>query len=166
MHNIISILSYAEYNMCVSVTTRDHCSLIGIIPKRNLQTSMPPRKLSGLQRDVLSLYRMLLRSACRKDRPEGSVTATSTSTPTRSPSPLPLPPPSPSPGLADLMADSSTSTAHARSEFRREAADVARRDFRKIEYLIRKGKKHVKLLDMPGVQSTFSTVGGRGSREG
>lgn len=95
------------------------------------------RKLSGLQKDVLSLYRALLREATKKDRAAAPSSAFS-------------------PPLTNLLSDSSTTTSHARNEFRRQAGDVSRSDFRTIEYLIRKGRKHVKLLQMPGVKSTLS----------
>ena len=51
----------------------------------------------------------------------------------------------------------------ARAEFRRQCAEVKRSDFRTIEYLVRKGRKHVKLLQMPGVKGT-SSYGGGGAR--
>jgi len=47
--------------------------------------------------------------------------------------------------------DSSSSTAHARNEFRRQASLVGRKDFRAIEYKIRHGYKQIKMLQMPGV---------------
>ena len=100
------------------------------------------RKLSGLQKDVLSLYRSLLRVAAQKDRAEGQhipITTLFTSI---------------------GGAGETTTTSHARAEFRRQCAEVKRSDFRTIEYLIRKGRKHVKLLQMPGVKGTSSFGGG------
>lgn len=115
----------------------------------NHRINMPTaRKLSGLQKDVLSLYRALLREATKKDR------AAATSTSFVATSPL---------LLTNLLSDATTTTSHARNEFRRQAGDVARSDFRTIEYLIRKGRKHVKLLQMPGVRSTSSFGGGTSS---
>mmetsp|Transcript_35143 Transcript_35143/g.76940 ORF Transcript_35143/g.76940 Transcript_35143/m.76940 type:complete len:109 (+) Transcript_35143:102-428(+) len=102
------------------------------------------RKLSGLQKDVLSLYRALLREASKKDRATAAVAAIN------------------SPLLTNLLSDTSTTTSHARNEFRRQAGDVARTDFRTIEYLIRKGRKHVKLLQMPGVKGTALFGGSSG----
>jgi len=123
-------------------------------------------KLSGIQKEVLALYRGLLREASKKDRMTASVETNNTSF-TRL-----------------LFADNnnnnsqssgsyeneernniinndtdndndnntaSTSTAHARSEFRRQASQVSRKDFRAIEYKIRHGYKQIKLLQMPGV---------------
>jgi len=75
---------------------------------------MPP--LSGLQRDVLSLYRLVLRTGKAKD-----------------------------------------SQKYARDTFRAEAAGVKRMDFKMIEYQLRKGHKHVKLMAMPGVKIVTGT---------
>jgi succinate dehydrogenase assembly factor 1 len=75
---------------------------------------MPP--LSGLQKDVLSLYRLVLRVGRSKD-----------------------------------------SYSYAREQFRTEASAVSRMDFKKVEYLLRKGHKHVKLMAMPGVKVVKGT---------
>mmetsp|Transcript_25145 Transcript_25145/g.28160 ORF Transcript_25145/g.28160 Transcript_25145/m.28160 type:complete len:133 (+) Transcript_25145:41-439(+) len=123
------------------------------------------KKLSGMQKEVLALYRGVLREAMKKDRLTAAVDTNTTSFT----------------GL--LFADNnnnsessgsygdekrnniihnandidndnntaSTSTAHARSEFRRQALQVSRKDFRTIEYKIRHGYKQIKLLQMPGV---------------
>lgn len=106
--------------------------------------SAPARKLSGLQKDVLSLYRSLLRVAVQKDR----ASSAASSSPGQH---IPL--------LTTLLAETTT-TSHARAEFRRQCAEVKRSDFRTIEYLLRKGRKHVKLLQMPGVKGTSSFGGG------
>jgi succinate dehydrogenase assembly factor 1 len=71
---------------------------------------VPLNKLSGLQREILSLYRLTLRAAKVKDC---------------------LP--------------------YAKEEFRKQALETSRRDFKKVEYCLRKGHKHVKMLKMPGV---------------
>jgi len=99
------------------------------------------RKLSGLQKDVLSLYRTVLREAVKKDREaveEGAAR-------------LPM--------TALLNPDTSggTTTSYAREEFRRQAGAVKRSDFKGIEYRIRKGQKQVKLLKMPGVKVVSGT---------
>ena len=112
---------------------------------------LPVRKLSGLQKDVLSLYRSLLRVAVQKDR-GSSVTASS------SPDQHILPVTTLLAG--ETTANNGTTTSHARAEFRRQCSEVKRSDFRTIEYLIRKGRKHVKLLQMPGVKGTSSFGGG------
>lgn len=117
--------------------------------------SAPVRKLSGLQKDVLSLYRSLLRVAVQKDR---ASSATASSSPDQH---IPF---------TTLLAETTkngrtrtTTTSHARADFRRQCAEVKRSDFRTIEYLIRKGRKHVKLLQMPGVKGT-SSFGGSGAQ--
>lgn len=86
---------------------------------------------SGLQKEVLALYRTLLREACKKDR--------SLAQPDRA--------------FSSLLSETSSSTAHVRSEFRKQASRVSRKDFRTIEYKIRHGYKQIKLLQMPGVQT-------------
>lgn len=94
------------------------------------------RKLSGLQKDVLSLYRTILREAVKKDR--GAVEEGLGSAP-----------------MTLLLVGggaSGTTTSYAREEFRRQAGSVKRSDFKGIEYRIRKGYKQVKLLQMPGVK--------------
>mmetsp|Transcript_25509 Transcript_25509/g.61346 ORF Transcript_25509/g.61346 Transcript_25509/m.61346 type:complete len:103 (-) Transcript_25509:195-503(-) len=96
---------------------------------------VPARKLSGLQRDVLALYRSLLRVAICKDRNATKMAAETQGQP-----------------LGKLFLTSSSSTAYARDQFRREASGVRRSDFKTIEYKIRKGKKQLELLKMPGVE--------------
>ena len=124
-------------------------------------------KLSGIQKEVLSLYRALLREAIKKDRTAISATdveATNSDTPSF---------------IKLLLADNNnnnnghstnhrgiinnegdtattimstaTNTSHARNEFRRHALQVNRKDFRTIEHKIRQGYKQIKLLQMPGV---------------
>jgi hypothetical protein len=73
---------------------------------------------SGLQLQVLSLYRQILREAIGKD------------------------------GGVKLQCYDV-----AREQFREHAASVTRMDFQRIEYLIRKGNKKLKLLQMPGVDA-------------
>ena len=90
---------------------------------------------SGLQKDVFALYRKILRVAVQKDRS------------TSSSSPL---------SFATARRDANSSTSYACQEFRRQAYQVKRNDFKRIEYMIRKGEKQTKLLGMPGVQ----TIGG------
>lgn len=100
------------------------------------------RKLSGLQKEVLSLYRTILREAVKKDRGVSEGAA-------RQPMTALLNPENSAGG---------TTTSYAREEFRRQTEAVKRSDFKGIEYRIRKGHKQVKLLKMPGVK----VVGGTG----
>ncbi len=88
---------------------------------------------SGLQKEVLALYRTLLREASKKDR-VGTISETASS-------------------FSSLLVASSSSTAHVRDEFRKQALQVSRKDFRTIEYKIRHGYKQIKLLQMPGVKT-------------
>ncbi len=141
----------------------------------------PIARLSGLQKDVLALYRSILRESIRKDRKvashllsSSSSSATSQSqqqtTPTDATDEAAAAASSPhhhhqhhSPfgrSMHSSSADSSESVAttldYARKKFRQEAAQVRRSDFKTIEYKIRKGRKQLELLKMPGV----NVVGG------
>jgi succinate dehydrogenase assembly factor 1 len=96
----------------------------------------PAARLSGLQKDVLALYRSILRETIRKDRKK---------------------PDNPNYNLSFVqLLSSESSSSFARNKFRIEAGLVKRSDFKTIEYKIRKGQKQLKLLKMPGV----SVVGG------
>mmetsp|Transcript_5698 Transcript_5698/g.8081 ORF Transcript_5698/g.8081 Transcript_5698/m.8081 type:complete len:110 (+) Transcript_5698:288-617(+) len=103
---------------------------------------MPPsvQRLSGLQKEVLSLYRTILREAAKKDRAAGEELSSSSL-------------------LHLLHGDGdggnsfpTTTVSYARSEFRKQAASIRRSDFKTIEYGLRKGHKQLKLLQMPGVK--------------
>lgn len=104
---------------------------------------------SGLQKDVLALYRKILREAVKKDRKHELTSASRTG--------------GNQPSFSSLLLDGrrngeSTSTAYAAAEFRRQAETVKRSEFKRVEYMIRKGEKQIKLLRMPGV----TTIGGVG----
>ena len=102
---------------------------------------------SGIQKEVLALYRTLLREASKKDRmPAATPGLTRTTAETSSSSEVETP-------FFSLLFDESAkySTSHVRYEFRRQASQVNRKDFRAIEYKIRHGYKQIKLLKMPGV---------------
>ena len=96
---------------------------------------------SGLQRQVLALYRSALREASRKDL----IGATRGG----------LQPLGQGGAFLDLLAaePEGSTTSYARAEFRRRAASVSRSDFRTIEHMIRAGEKQLKILMMPGVSS-------------
>ncbi len=118
----------------------------------------PASRLSGLQRDVLALYRSILREAVRKDRSRAAAS-----------SPPSLPRCTADGGAAgsrqqhprvgQMLSSAAgaggerrgSTTAFARAQFRREASAVRRSDFKTIEYKIRKGRKQLELLKMPGV---------------
>jgi Cu/Ag efflux protein CusF len=96
-----------------------------------------PRRLSGLQKDVLSLYRTILRACVEKDRAvlsEGSPAASFVNL------------------LAGGNGTTPTTCSYAKSEFRKQAGQVKLSDFKTIEHKIRHGHKQVKLLKMPGVK--------------
>lgn len=97
-------------------------------------TIMLSKPLSGLQKEVLGLYRTIIREAAKKDR---NNTGNNND-------------------LFSLWQNPATSSSYARSEFRRQTQTVKKSDFRKIEFKIRQGYKQVKLVQMPG----FKTVGG------
>jgi|UPI000581A20E hypothetical protein len=94
-------------------------------------------KQSGLQKEVLGLYRKILRQAIQKDRAGSCL------------KPIPI--------LLSHKYDAPTTFSYAVSEFRKQAASVKRSDFKKIEYMMRKGEKQLKLLQMPGVTVVSGT---------
>ena len=94
---------------------------------------------SGLQKEVLGLYRSLLREAIKKDR---TVNNNTSNVPTL---------------LSSSVSTEDTVTSHVSQEFRKQAKSVRRKDFRTIEYKIRYGYKQIKLLQMPGVK-TFKSL--------
>ena len=122
-----------------------------------------------MQKEVLALYRGLLREAMKKDRLIAAVDTNTTSFTGLLFADNNINNNSESSGsygdeernnIINIGNDNdndndnntaSTSTAHARSEFRRQALQVSRKDFRAIEYKIRHGYKQIKLLQMPGV---------------
>lgn len=105
------------------------------------------KQLSGLQKEILALYRTVLREAAKKDlqllsrrepqpQPQHHHHHHNTSVPL----------------VLQLWQDKTTTSSYAREEFRKQAASVKRNDFRTIEHKIRHGYKQVKLLQMPGVK--------------
>ena len=104
------------------------------------------RSLSGLQKEVLALYRTILRTAWDKDKKANHNDSLNF--------------------LQALTKGESATTAvtslgYAKTEFRRQAAQLRKNDFRTIEFKIRHGYKQVKLLQMPGVK----VVGGKHSKQ-
>ena len=99
---------------------------------------------SGLQKQVLALYRKILRVAVDKDRAVLAAAGSSTTHQRL---------------FVAARRDATSSTAYACREFRRQAHQVQRNDFKRIEYMMRKGEKHLKLLRMPGVQTIGEPVG-------
>ncbi len=89
-------------------------------------SSTPTRKKSGLQKQVLGLYRNLLRTSHAK-RPSAQQT------------------------FPESLADPSSTVFAVKHKFRNKADSVSRRDVDRIEYYIRQGEKYIKTLDMNGV---------------
>eukprot|EP00536_Pseudo-nitzschia_multiseries_P017852 jgi/Psemu1/328662/estExt_fgenesh1_pg.C_18750001 len=115
---------------------------------------------SGIQKEVLALYRALLRQAARKDRMALAAAGHNDNnknggTGTVSFSGLLLGSHGNDPNTTTTTS-TGTSTSHARAEFRRQAAMMSRKDFRGIEHKIRYGYKQIKLLQMPGVVTVRS----------
>eukprot|EP01032_Pedospumella_encystans_P014083 gene14083-16193_t len=81
-------------------------------------------RLSGLQTDVLVLYRALLKSAMAKSAQKGSDKA--------------------------VRGTQSDLYQFVRQQFREKAMSIPKNDFRTLEHLLRYGHKQKKLLDMPG----------------
>lgn len=117
---------------------------------------------SGIQKEVFTLYRNILREAVKKDR-SAAVAAHNGSTSSNSGASIPGTASDARP-IVDLLNDKNCMTSHARHEFRKQASQVSRKDFRTIEYKIRHGYKQIKLLQMPGVKKFNSTTynGGTG----
>ena len=80
---------------------------------RTPQYETMPR-MSGVQKEVLSLYRNFIRAAKTKPDPTRALTVVC-------------------------------------GRFRHDAESIKRMDFRKIEFKMRQGKKHLKLLQSPNV---------------
>eukprot|EP00979_Chaetoceros_neogracilis_P010978 scaffold2630_cov195-Chaetoceros_neogracile.AAC.10 len=84
--------------------------------------------LSGMQKEVLSLYRKLLRAARLKD-PESMIAS---------------------------LSNPDSTTFSIKTMFREKAMKLTRRDVNKIEYNIRQGEKYIKTLEMDGVKAMKS----------
>lgn len=96
-------------------------------------------KVSGLQKEVLSLYRRTLREAMKKDRNAVNPIKTQSS-------------------LVKLLSAKETTVAYAKEEFRRQAKSVLRSNFKTVEHKIRQGEKQIRLLRMPGVKVVSGTA--------
>lgn len=114
-------------------------------------TKKMKKGFSGLQKDIFSLYRTILREAIKKDQQQYVTASSGTSTAGSTEPPISAPlhqPPRP----WELWRDGHTTSYFARQEFRKQAGLVKRNDFKTIEHKIRHGYKQVKLLQMPGVK--------------
>lgn len=102
---------------------------------RPVLSGRPKESRSGLQKQVISLYRQLLRTCRAKD----SATQNDIN-----------------PFMHSLK-DSSTSTFAIRKKFRNQAMEVRKRDIDRIEHHIRQGEKYMKMLKMGGVMGISSS---------
>ena len=113
---------------------------------RTLSTKLKAH--SGLQLQVIALYRKLLRTSMGKERilQEGSFVDPNATRgegdgmPTKSSF------------FVKILHERSSSTYNISHKFRKEAESVSKRDIDRIEYGIRRGEKYVKLLEMGGVK--------------
>ncbi|KAJ3473357.1 hypothetical protein NLG97_g10349 [Lecanicillium saksenae] len=91
-------------------------------------------RLSGLQKEVLGLYRHCLRES--RNKPEVSAMP---------PMPYAVQP------LGPVSATRPHFQAFARSEFAKNLA-IDKRDFAAIEFLLRKGKRQLEVYSSPGIK--------------
>ena len=137
--NLIRCTLHATiFNFWVGKPTRQKLSTI-LSP---IPTSKAKHKQqhSGLQKEVLSLYRTLLRASLRKDRPSAISSTMTTASNTSLLS------------ACQLLNNIGSTTNHTRTQFRASSEQMTKRELDRIEYAIRRGKKFVKLLEMEGVQ--------------
>ena len=85
--------------------------------------------LSGLQRQVLSLYRKLLRTSNQKDPYS----------------------------FTESLKNPDSMTFTVKVKFREKAMSLNKRDVNRIEYSIRQGEKYIKILQMNGIRGMKST---------
>mmetsp|Transcript_16719 Transcript_16719/g.25053 ORF Transcript_16719/g.25053 Transcript_16719/m.25053 type:complete len:109 (-) Transcript_16719:369-695(-) len=97
-------------------------------PSYRTETIRQASNLSGLQKQVLSLYRKLLRTSNQKDS-EAFVTS---------------------------LSNSDSTTFAIKNQFRDNAIKLSKRDVPRIEYNIRRGEKYVKTLQMDGTTAMKS----------
>lgn len=96
---------------------------------------------SGLQKEVISLYRRLLRTCRVKD---AEIQAGSCSSNVSIP-------------FLQSFNDSDTSIFAMRLKFRKECMEVSKRDHARIEHGIRQGEKYIKMMNMSGVRGISSS---------
>lgn len=125
---------------------------------------------SGLQKDVLALYRKLLRIAFMKDNdatiiptlsslsspviPTTTFASTATNTSNTASTPISTTGISSNTRQNDYNGIVST---YIKNEFRKQSLSVKRTDYKTIEYMLRKGYKNIKLLQMPGFKMVRGT---------
>lgn len=93
---------------------------------------------SGLQKEVIALYRKILRTCHAKDKSTKGAPDT--------------------PFLQSLSGTSTETTLSAmRTKFRKHSGELSSRDHLRIEHHIRQGKKYIKMLNMEGIVSMKSS---------
>lgn len=116
---------------------------------------------SGLQKDVLALYRKLLRIAFMKDNDVTTKqTLSSLSCPVIPTTTFELTTNTPnttSTITTGIISNTKRQnvyngivSTYIKNEFRKQSLSVKRTDYKTIEYMLRKGYKNIKLLQMPG----------------
>ena len=98
-------------------------------------------KQSGLQKQVLGLYRTLLRTShnVSKRGDDNTITNTNnTNTNTNT--------------FRESIFDKTSTVYAVKNKFRKKATSLNKRDLDRIEYNIRQGEKYVKTLEMNGVK--------------
>lgn len=86
---------------------------------------------SGLQKQVISLYRRLLRVSHDKDRATAKYEDSA---------------------FIQALHDSSSSSFAMKEKFRNQSGKLTKRDHARIEHHIRQGEKYIKMLRMGGVK--------------
>ena len=99
---------------------------------RNASSKKP--KQSGLQKQVLGLYRTLLRTSHNVSKRGDDNTITNTNT------------------FRESIFDETSTVYAVKNKFRKKATSLNKRDLDRIEYNIRQGEKYVKTLEMNGVK--------------
>eukprot|EP01132_Coremiostelium_polycephalum_P000658 gene658-813_t len=90
-------------------------------------------RLSGLQKEVVSLYRKFIRVSIQKDKKNLQEQSNNHQTTTTTSSSLP-------------PTQQSSLTQYIRNQFRQKAKSISRREISKIEVLVLRGKRQLKLL--------------------
>jgi succinate dehydrogenase assembly factor 1 len=92
-------------------------------------------RLSGLQREVLSLYRQCLRASRKKPKvgqPKASISKTCIS-------------------LTELQETRPHFESYARAEFEKNM-QIDKKDFAAVEFLVRKGRRQLDVYSSPGIK--------------
>ena len=101
-------------------------------------SSKKTKQLSGLQKQVLGLYRTLLRTSHNVSKRGDDNTITNTNTNTNT--------------FRESIFDETSTVYAVKNKFRKKATSLNKRDVDRIEYNIRQGEKYVKTLEMNGVK--------------